>query len=105
MKALIVNDYDLAMEIAKPNSWGYHIRKVEMVSPDQDGINFFTTESIYIVSTNKKRLFPAVLAHDDIFYGTNNIYNLVLMYVNSFTKPGARPYEKINYLQEPMKAP
>jgi len=103
MKALVVNDYNLAMEIAKPNSWGYCIREVEMYDPEQDGCNFYTTETIYIVSTNKKRLFHAALTHDHVFYGTNNIYDLVLKYINSSIRTGAVPYKRIKYFQEPMK--
>ena len=87
MKVLVVDDLDLATEIAKPNSWGYLIREVEMIYPNHNG-SIFTTEPIYIVDTNKKRLFPAVLAGGDIHRGTNDIYKLVLQYVNSFIKIG-----------------
>ena len=104
MKALIVNDYKLAMEIAKPKSWGYIIHGVEMYSPVQDGLNTYTEDALYLVDTNKKRLFHAALTHEHVYYGTNKIYDLVLKYVNNYCpRYHDEPYTKIKYFQEPIK--
>jgi len=101
----LTDNLEVLLELVKPNSWYDRIMEVELFYPDMedDDHSIWVHGPFYLVNTNGKLLFAAILKYDNIVYGINNKYDLLLKHMNSMLSGGVTPYEKIRYKTEIVK--